>query len=60
MILTNTANVNDLHPALVDRIKYHEVEVTQMWRIGLIRELLDVKYGNLSIPEGWSEEDIMK
>ena len=58
LILTNTVNVNYLHPALVDRIKYHEVEVSQMWRIGLTRELLDIKYGNLSIPEGWSEEDL--
>ena len=60
LILTNTANVDDLHPALVDNIKYHEVEVDQMWRIGLVRELLDIKYGNLNLPEGWSEEDLYK
>ena len=56
LILTNTANVDDLHPGLVNDIKYHTVEENQMWRIELIRELLDIKYGILCLPEGWSED----
>ena len=44
MIMTNCSKVEDLHPALVRNIKYHNVEENQVWRLGLVRELIDQEW----------------
>ena len=45
---------------MVDRISYLQAEDSELWRLGLIDELIDIKYGMLSPPDGWSEADLEK
>ena len=58
LLQTNRLKVEDLHPGLVDSIMYHSVKEDQMWRIGLVKELIDLKHGCLCLPEGWKEEEL--
>ena len=57
LMLTNTLQVDDLDQSMVDMIKYHKMEETEMWRIGLINELINIKHGDINLPEGWTQDD---
>ena len=59
-MLTNMMKVEDLDPGVVDKINYLQAEDSELWRLGLIDELIDIKYGMLSQPDGWSEADLEK
>ena len=58
LLQTKVMKVKDLHPNVVENIQYHHLGESQMWRVEVIRELLDIKYGNLSLPDGWTESDM--
>ena len=59
LLLTDKMTVDQLNPSIVKNIKYYEVEKKDEWRIGMVKEILDVKYGNFLLPaDGWSEEDL--
>ena len=60
MVMTNMINVADLYPGVVDKINYLKAEDSELWRLGLIDELIDIKYGIISPPVGWSEADLEK
>ena len=60
LVLTNMMKVEDLDPGVVDKINYLQAEDSELWRLGLIDELIDIKYGILSPPDGWSEADLEK
>ena len=58
--MTDMIKVADLYPGVVDKIKYLKAEDSELWRLGLIDELIDIKYGIISPPVGWSEADLEK
>ena len=41
----------------MNKIKYKEMQDRDKWRIPLIKEVIDMKYGN-TIPEGWTQEEL--
>ena len=60
LLLTDRLQVEDLEPSLVDNIMYHKIEDKDMWKIGMVKELLDIKHGDVHLPEGWSEGELDK
>ena len=58
LMLTDKLHVDDLEPSLVDSMAYHRVEENNTWRVGMIKELIDIKHGELLPPEGWSKDDL--
>ena len=58
LMLTNTLQVDDLDQSMVDNIKYHELDENEMWRIGLLKELVNIKHGELNLLEGLSNDDL--
>ena len=58
LLLTNKINVDDLEVDHVDMIKYHPVEEKDKWRIGMMKELIEIQQGNMTAPEDWVEEDL--
>ena len=55
--------VDELEPAIVSSIKYNSILEEDKWRVDTIKEILDMKYGELNIPAGWTNselEDILK
>ena len=58
LLLTDKLHVDELHPGIVDNIKYHQIEQEEMWRISMVKELIDLNHGDMILPEGWSAEDL--
>ena len=36
---------------------YHRLEENKTWKVGMVKELIDMKQGHLLPPEGWSKEE---
>ena len=58
LLLTNKVHVDQLEPSLVDTFKYHQIEDQDVWRVNLVKEILDLQHGDLVLPDGWSEEEL--
>ena len=58
LMLTDKLQVDDLEPSLVDSMTYHKIEEHNTWRVGMIKELIDMKHGQLLLPEGWTNQDL--
>ena len=58
LLLTNKLQVDSLEPSLVDTIKYHPIEDRDKWRIGMVKELIDLKHRGVFISEEWSEGEL--
>ena len=58
LLLTDLANIEQLQPGSVDSIFYHKVVEKETWRINMMKELLDLKHGNLIIPDEWSSDEL--
>ena len=43
---------------LVESIKYQQIEEKDLWRISMVKELIEIKQGNVTLPEDWSREDL--
>ena len=57
-MLTDLSNVDDLMPSMVEQFKYKEISNTDMWRVPLIKEVIDMKCGMVKLPAGWSYENM--
>ena len=49
MLLTGKNTIDELESGKVD-FEYHQVEQHDQWRINVIKEQIDVRTGELSIP----------
>ena len=56
MLLTDKNSIDDLEFGKVD-VKYHEIQESEAWRVDLIREVVDVKIGDLVVP-GFDLEEL--
>ena len=56
LLLTDKLHVDQLDQGVVSDIKYHEIETNDLWRINTVKEIIDMKHGNLVKPDGWTEE----
>jgi hypothetical protein len=34
------------------------MEEQETWKISLVKEILDLKHGNLVLPDGWSDKEL--
>ena len=57
MLLCNRNLVSDLIPDDALNIKYHEPPAEELWRLGVLDELLEVQYGDLTVP-GFNDEEL--
>ena len=58
LLLTNKLHVDQLDPSIVSTLEYHKMEEQETWRTSLVKEILDLKHGNLVLPDGWSDEEL--
>ena len=47
MLMTGKSTIDDLGPADADILEYHEVPEEESWRIELVKEIINIKYGEL-------------
>ena len=61
--MTDCTSINDLKPDIIIKIKHNEIMEEDMWRVGIIKEIMDMKHEKLTSPVGWENlelEDILK
>ena len=56
-LLVNKTTIDSLVPSDAMTIKYHEVSEEQAWRVGVAKELTDVKFGEMYV-EGFSRKEL--
>ena len=57
MLETGNTNVEQLNDVGIENIEYHPVSDEDKWKILVIKECIDVKFGILNI-DGFSSEEI--
>ena len=57
LLLTDKSNIEDLRKDHIREIKYHNVDPTNEWKIGFIKEITDVKFNQLEV-ENFSKEEL--
>ena len=57
MLETGKTNVDQLNDVGIENIEYHPVSAEDKWKILVIKECIDVKYGRLNI-DGFSSEEL--
>ena len=56
MLLTNKSSVEEITNDDIEQIEYAAISDENRWRIDLIREITDTKFGQLQI-DGFSSEE---
>ena len=42
------------------KLKYMELKYRDMWRISIIKEALDTKFGNINPPDSWPMDELVE
>ena len=58
LLMTDLQSIDELKPGMVDKIKYNQVMEEDMWRVGIIREIVDMQNGDKTIPPGWTNTEL--
>ena len=58
LLLTNLSNVDHLKPSIVDQISYKIINKEDQWRVRLIKELIDIKFGTMNLPEEMTMQEV--
>ena len=57
LVQTNLLHVDDLHLGVVQQIKYREIQDRDKWMIPIIKEVIEIKCGEVKPPDGWTVEE---
>ena len=55
--LVGTEDIENLVPSDSDKIDYCVIPQTEVWRLSVINEIIDVNYGNVTV-EGFSRDEL--
>ena len=58
LLLTNLSNPDHLKPSLVNNISYKTINKEDQWRVRLIKELINMKFGGMNIPEEMTMDEV--
>ena len=58
LLLTNSLQVDQLTPSLVNSITYNMIDKADTWRVGLVKEIMNIQNGDLELPVGWFKEEL--
>ena len=57
LLPSDKSNIDDLRKDHIRKIKYQDVDPTNEWKIGFIKEITDVKFNQLEV-ENFSKEEL--
>ena len=60
LLKTNLSTVDELHPGIAQQITYKQISERDLWRIPIIKELVDIKCGDKTQPDGWEIEELQQ
>ena len=56
LLLTGKDNIDDVTVLDIENLVYEEISEDEMWRVGIVQEMTEIKFGQLTI-EGFSEDE---
>ena len=59
LLLLEKEDFSNVNPTDTLGLEYHKVENENQWKIGLLEELIEIRYGNLSVDLNQEEIEIM-
>ena len=57
MLLTGKSNIEELNEIKIDELEYHPAKEEDRWKLSVIDECIDIKFGKLNI-DGFNKEEI--
>ena len=57
MLLTGKSNISGIAKGDIDAINYHKLDPNEAWKVGTIKEIIEVKQGNVVIP-GFEDDEL--
>ena len=57
MLETNSMDINELQKFNIENIKYHPVKDEDKWKVSVIKECINAKFGKFEI-DGFSTEEL--
>ena len=57
MLDTNRTSVESVKSSDINSVKYHPLNEDELWKVNLVHELNDLKYGKLEL-DNFSDEEI--
>ena len=57
MLEAGREEISQLEHFSIDDIEYHPASVEEKWKISIINEVIDIKFGSLNV-EGFSDDDL--
>ena len=57
MLLTGKSNIEELNEIKIDELEYHPTKEEDRWKLSVIDECIDIKFGKLNI-DGFNKEEI--
>ena len=57
LLQTDKYDVDDLEPNIVENISYKPINSKDLWRVKLIKEIMDMKSGLVETPDEWTDEE---
>ena len=58
LLMTGLARVEDLTTESVADIEHNHILEKDMWRVNIIKEIIDMKQGDLDMPDGWTNGEL--
>ena len=58
LVLTSLHNVDHLRPSMVDDISYKMIRHEDQWKVKLIKEIIDMKFGMMDLPDEFTMEEL--
>ena len=58
LLLTNQSSIDDLQPRIVEAIEYKKMQKEDEWRVGLVKEVINLIHGEMTTLEGWTSEEL--
>ena len=58
LLMTTLGSIDDLEPSIVSTINYNCTKEEDMWRLKIIKEIIDIQNEELNCLEGWNNSDL--
>ena len=58
LLTNNEMQVDKLRPNMVNNISYKQIDETQIWRVPLVLEILDLQHGVKNLSGEWNDEEL--
>ena len=60
LLKTTLSSVDELHPGIAQQITFKQISERNLWKIPIMKELVDIKCGHKTPPDWWEIEELQQ